>query len=79
MIYKVFCFFVFFIGNGLGDFCDGDFDGDKVIDYEDVCLINYYVICIDFSRLQKVDLSLFEFLFVIKLFIWVVDLMVRII
>lgn len=47
-------------GNGLGDPCDGDFDGDKITDYEDACSINHHVTHTDFSRLQKIDLSPFE-------------------
>ena len=64
-------------GNGLGDPCDGDFDGDKVTDYEDACSINHHVTRTDFSRLQKVNLSPFESSSAIKLPIWAVDSTVR--
>ena len=65
-------------GNGLGDPCDGDFDGDKVTDYEDACSINHHVTRTDFSRLQEIDLSPFESSSAIKPPIWAVDSTVRI-
>ena len=29
--------YIFFLGDGKGDACDPDFDGDKIDDREDVC------------------------------------------
>ena len=72
------CTSVLSTGNGLGDPCDGDFDGDKVTDYEDACSINHHVTHTDFSRLQKVDLSPFESSSVIQPAMWAVDSTVRI-
>lgn len=65
-------------GNGLGDPCDGDFDGDKVTDYEDACSINHHVTRTDFSKLQKIDLSPFESSSVIRPAMWAVGSTVRI-
>ena len=49
--------FLLISGNGLGDPCDGDFDGDKIPDYEDACSINHHVTHTDFTNLIKIDLS----------------------
>jgi len=78
MAHKTTCPSLLSTGNGLGDPCDGDFDGDKVTDYEDACSINHHVTRTDFSRLQTVDLSPFESSSKIKPPIWAVDSTVRI-
>ena len=43
--------------NGVGDVCDGDFDGDGTLDKDDVCPDNGEVYLTDFRAYQTVVLD----------------------
>lgn len=45
------------IGNGVGDVCENDKDGDGVIDIEDVCPENALISSTDFRKLDLVRLD----------------------
>lgn len=47
----------FSVGTGVGDACRGDFDGDNVPDYLDVCPDNRKVYATDFRAYQTVVLD----------------------
>ena len=47
----------YFLGTGVGDACRGDFDGDNVPDYLDVCPDNRKVYATDFRAYQTVVLD----------------------
>lgn len=44
-------------GNGVGDICQGDFDGDKVPNYLDNCPNNSKIYSTDFTTYQTVVLD----------------------
>ena len=69
--------FFSFVGNGLGDPCDGDFDADKIPDEEDACSVNHHVTHTDFTWLQKISLIVPEDTSSYKPAVWQVDLEVR--
>ena len=46
-----------FSGNGRGDLCENDFDGDGILDFEDACMDNALITRTDFSKFDKVKLD----------------------
>ena len=44
-------------GNGKGDVCDNDCDGDGIHDNEDVCPCNNYIDKTDFRAIQSINLG----------------------
>ena len=45
------------LGDGVGDACEGDNDGDGIADNVDICPDNYFISQTDFKNYQTIDLD----------------------